>query len=361
MKQKKILFVVPYPVGESPSQRFRFEQYFQILKDHGFEFNIQSFLNSDNWRVFYEKGQLTRKLLALLNGILKRLLLLFSVPSYNFIFIHREAAPIGPPVFEWVISKVLRKKIIYDFDDAIWMTENTNESTIAKIIRWRGKVSSICKWSHRVSCGNHYLQEFAVQFNSQVVYNPTTIDTEKHHNPDLFNKPEKGNNITIGWTGSHSTLKYLSELESVLEKIEHNFSTVAFIVIANKKPDLKLASLQFIQWNEGTEISDLLKIDIGIMPLPDDEWSKGKCGFKGLQYMALEIPSVASPVGVNPNIIQHGINGYLCNNHSEWFSTLASLISDKELRDRIGKEGRKTVIENYSVISNSAGFLTLFS
>ncbi len=167
--------------------------------------------------------------------------------------------------------------------------------------------------------------------------------------------------IRIGWTGSHSTLKYLHEVEGVLAKIISEYSNTEFVVIADRDPVLPaLPSHKFIPWNATTEIQDLMTIDIGIMPLPDDEWAKGKCAFKALQYIALEFPAIASPVGVNNKIIRHGINGYLCKTPLEWEVALKALIEDKVLRVKMGKNGRQIVIDDYSVISNSANFLSLF-
>ncbi len=147
----------------------------------------------------------------------------------------------------------------------------------------------------------------------------------------------------------------------VLHKILQEYPAVEFIVIADRPPSLDIgSSVKFIPWNSETEIKDLLQFDIGIMPLPDDEWAKGKCGFKALQYMALELPAVASPVGVNSRIINHGVNGFLCNTPEEWEEALRKLIEDSDLRKKMGINGRKTVVENYSVLSNSANFLSLF-
>ena len=166
--------------------------------------------------------------------------------------------------------------------------------------------------------------------------------------------------MVIGWTGSHSTLKYLHAIEPVLQKLENQFPFISFLIIADQPPPLHLARLTFIKWNPQTEIADLLKMDIGIMPLPDDEWSKGKCGFKALQYMALEIPSVVSPVGVNTFIINNESEGFLCRSNEEWLLALEKLIIDKNLRIKLGKAGRKKVVEHYSVSSNTSNFLSLF-
>lgn len=357
----KILFIIPYPPGESPSQRFRFEQYLDILKQQGHALRLASFLPPHRWRLFYQRGNTLARLGMILGGFARRIGLLFSAPQYDRIFIHREAAPVGPPFLEWLLAKVLRKKIIYDFDDAIWMTDKINESILERTVRWRSKVSSICRWSHQVSCGNEYLRQYALRFNRNAVLNPTTVDTEGLHNPSQQQPAKDTTRIVIGWTGSHSTLKYLYQLKDVLVRVHQKFPETTLLVIADRPPELELPGLIFRQWSPETEISDLMMSDIGIMPLPDDEWSKGKCGFKALQYMALGIPAVASAVGVNTTIIHHMENGCLCNTEDEWISVLETLIRDAELRQRLGRAGRQTVADRYSVSSNTPTFLSLFA
>ncbi len=355
----KILFLIPYPLKEAPSQRFRFEQYFSLLDKKGI-WRVQSFLNSQNWRTFYNSGNTLGKISALLNGFGKRCYILLYVHRYDFVFIHREAAPIGPPAFEWIIAKVFKRKIIYDFDDAIWLTDKLNEHPLEKIIRNRGKVGEICKWAHKISCGNEYLCNYARRFNNNVVLNPTTIDTTLHQ-PAAKNPFTANDQIKIGWTGSHSTLKYLSALSETFKKLQEKYPQLIIKVIADRPPQLDIADMNFVKWNKLSEIKDLNDIDIGIMPLPDDEWAQGKCGFKALQYMALEIPSVVSAVGVNTKIIDDGVDGFTCQSKEEWITKLKLLIENAELRNKIGKQGRLKVEKSYSVSSNSAKFLSLFS
>jgi glycosyltransferase involved in cell wall biosynthesis len=357
----KILFLVPYPLQEAPSQRFRFEQYFEILVQNGHTIKTQSFLQSHTWQLFFTPGKPLLKAQTLILGFLKRCYALIVALSFDFIFIHREAAPIGPPIFEWIIAKVLRKKIIYDFDDAIWLTDKVNEPRILKLLKWRKKVKAICSWSHKISCGNQYLKNFALKYNSNSIYNPTTIDCEHKHNPTLYKRIKIDKQLVIGWTGSHSTLKYLIAIEPALQKLEHKFPLLSFLIIADQPPSLQLKRLTFIKWNLETEIEDLLKIDIGIMPLPDDEWSKGKCGFKALQYMSLEIPCVISPVGVNEDIIDHGENGFLAATQNEWVSCLSKIIEQPDIRQKIGIMGRQKIINQFSIESNRDNFLSLFS
>ncbi|MGI9543577.1 MAG: glycosyltransferase family 4 protein [Cyclobacteriaceae bacterium] len=357
-----ILFIIPYPLGKAPSQRFRFEQYFRILDSQGIKYEAVPFLDNATWGILYESGNLLRKALAVSSGFIRRLKSLFILGKYEFIFIHREAGPIGPPVFEYLYAKVFRKKIIYDFDDAIWLPNTSDENKLIGKLKWPGKVSLICKWSYKVSCGNEYLCNYARQFNKNVILNPTTIDTENQHNPYLYVKSQLATNkkIRLGWTGSHSTLKYLEEIIPVLKKLEKQIA-FDFLVISNKRPEFQLKSLRFIPWNQETEIEDLMKIDIGLMPLSQDPWVLGKCGFKALQYMALEKPALVTPVGVNKEIVENGISGLHCWSEEEWLESIGLLIEDQNRRKILGKAARGKIENYYSVTSNAPNFLSLFT
>ena len=354
----KILFIVPYPVRQAPSQRFRFEQYLPLLTDHSNQIQIRPFLQTKNWKLFYKKGHTLRKTFFLIRGFIDRLLSLFTVSAYDLIFIHREATPIGPPFFEWFVARVFKKKIIYDFDDALWITDRKDEPKAIRWLKWRSKIKFVCRWSHVVSCGNAYLKSYASMYNSSVVVNPTTIDTQQI-NEEIIKKDHT--KITIGWTGTHSTLKYLHEKEPVLLQIQKKYPTIEFVFISDIKPEFDGVRFTFKQWNLENEIDDLVSIDIGTMPLPDDAWTRGKCGFKALQFMALGIPCVVSPVGVNSKIVDHGVNGFLATSDAEWITSLSYLIENKSLRNSMGVSGQEKIHSHFSVSSNSKNFLSLFS
>lgn len=360
IEKRLVLFIIPYPPTLVASQRFRFEQYFELLAKNGFSLSIHPFFSANQYQKVNGNSYLVTKVLILIVALMNRILLLIKSRSAEFIFIHREASPVGPPFIEWIIAKVLKKKIVYDFDDAIWLTDKTTESPLVKLIRWRSKVAKICKWSYKVSCGNDYLASFARKFNHHVIVNPTTIDTENLHTPDFSEIDKISKEITIGWTGSTSTLKYLNQIESALRTVQQKFKHVSFIVIADREPVLNIPVTKFTPWNKESEVQDLLKINIGIMPLPDDDWAKGKCGFKALQYLALGIPCIASPVGVNTRIIEHNKNGFLASTEADWIEYLSCLITNDTLRKQMGHAGRKKIIENYSVVSNEENFLSLF-
>jgi glycosyltransferase involved in cell wall biosynthesis len=357
----KVVFLCPYPFDQAPSQRFRFEQYLGILQQKGYTYSWHSFYSLQGWDNLYKEGKFLTKSLYIVWGLLRRIFHLATITPASLVYLHREAAPIGPPIFEWIIAKVMRKKIIYDFDDAIWLTDRNDESNLEKALRWRSKVGLICKWSYNVSCGNEYLANYARKFTTNVIVNPTTINTDNLHTPSLTKDiTQNDSGITIGWTGSHSTLKYLKTMEGTITKLQEKYSNLKFLVIADKKPSTTIKRLEFIHWQKETEVADLLKIDIGIMPLPDDEWTRGKCGFKALQYMAMGIPCVVSPVGVNSTIVDHEKTGFIATTENDWLIYLERLIKDYELRKSIGMAGRKKVVGHYSVSSNTSTFLSLF-
>lgn len=355
---RKILFLVPYPLGIAASQRFRFEQYFDVLNENGIAFDLQPFLSHHAFNILYSRGNLIGKLWYTFTGFLRRAYIMLRLGRYDFVFVHREAEPLGLPIFEWVITKVAGKKMIFDFDDAIWLRNLSSGNPLVYYVKRYANANNASSWAYKVSAGNRYLADHASKFNSNVVVNPTTIDTVRHHNEvRRFDDMELP---VIGWTGTHSTIQYLDLLIPILKELENEFK-FKFVVIADRKPDFELDCLEFVKWNKDTEISDLLKMHVGLMPLKDDDWAKGKCGFKALQYMALGIPAIVSPVGVNTEIVDHGVNGFICDQHDEWLQTLRKVLSDPSVLAAMSNAARAKIEDHYSVKSNTPQFLHLFA
>ncbi len=354
---KKVLILAPYPLGEAPSQRFRFEHYLPHFHTQGYQYRFQSFWTKKAWDILYAKGKFPLKVLYLSLGFFRRFYTLLNCHRFEFVFIHREVAPLGPPVFEFIIAKIFRRKIIYDFDDAIWLPNTSEANKISSFLKFHYKVAYICQISWRVSVGNDYLKEYALKFNSNVILNPTVVDTEKRHN--RIKTHDNNHPLTIGWTGTHSTARYLKTIEKALVKLQKEVA-FTFSVISNQPPCLEEINCQFIPWRKESEIEQLLTFDIGIMPLEDEIWEEGKCGFKIIQYLSLGIPAVASPVGVNKNIIADNENGFLVESDDEWLEVLKKLLLNPELRQKLGKKGRDWVAENYSVLRNEALYFSSF-
>ena len=356
-KKKEILFIAQYPENVSPAQRFRFELYKELLYNNGFRVTTQSFLKREEYDIIHEPGFFFFKALAVIKGYIRRATLLFHIKKYSFIFLQRESAPLGPPVFEWLYIKVFKKKLIYDFDDAIWVAQISEHNSFALAFKNVNKVKKICTWAYKISCGNEYLCNYARKYNQNVVYNPTCVDTEKRHN--IISNHDVAR-VTIGWTGSFSTLKYIDPVIPVLKKLQEKYDFDVKI-ICNQKPSFDIKNLHYVEWTEENEVPELATCQIGLMPLTNDEWSEGKCGFKLIQYLSLAIPAVSSPVGVNKKIIEDGVNGYLCNTEEDWYTAIEKMILDKVLRKEMGGAGRKKIIKEYSLLSNKDNFISIFN
>lgn len=292
----------------------------------------------------------------MLASFVRRCMLLPKVKRADHIFIHREAAQIGPPLFEWLIAKVLRKKYIFDFDDAIWIPNYSETNARFQRLKAYWKVPFVIRWAGQVTAGNRFLASYASKFNKNVIVLPTTIDTENHHN--LLSNPQQ-TPIRIGWTGTHTTMHYLDELLPVLIRLNQKHKYL-FRVISNQAPDWNLPNLEYVQWRKESEIEDLAAIQIGVMPLKEDRWSAAKCGFKGLQYMACAIPTVLSPIGVNLTIVKDGENGFFAKSENDWYDILSTLLTDESKRIAIAENGRKRIVEAYSVSSQIETYRNLF-
>lgn len=342
-KKAKILFVCLHRADRNPSQRFRFEQYITALEQAGFQCTFSYLLNQSDDKHFYTPGNYLQKGGILLKSIWKRLREIVG-KKHDIVFVQREAFMLGTAFFEKQFSK--RSKVVFDFDDSIWIQGVSEGNKSLSFLKKPDKTKDIIKAADRIFAGNRYLADYALQWNTHVTIIPTTIDT------DLYCPAEKHtrNTVCIGWSGSFTTLAHFKLSLGALKRIKDKYkSKVEIKVIGDGSYVNEELSIKGLPWRMDTELDDLRKIDIGIMPLEDDEWSNGKCGLKGLQYMSLGIATIMSPVGVNKEIIQEGENGLLATTEDEWVEKLSLLIEDNVLRAGIGAAGRRTVEKFYSV------------
>ncbi len=357
LNMPKVLIVVAHRKGRSPSQRYRFEQYLPFLEEHGFSFTWSPLLNETDDHIFYSQGNFIRKVFILLKGIFIRFRDLYRIKNFDIIFIQREASFFGTSYFEKKARR-LGEKVIFDFDDAIWMADTSPGNKKWEWVKKPEKFAENVSSASVVIAGNAYLAEEAMKYNSNVLIIPTTVDTQKH-----FPKPELRDqaHVTIGWSGSISTIKHFESILPVLKKLKEKYKErLQFKVIGDPHYHNRELNIHGIAWSDETEVDVLNSFDIGIMPLPDDKWAKGKCGLKALTYMACGVATVSSNVGVNAEIIQHGTNGFIANTEEEWVFSLSTLIEDKPLRETLGAKGRERVMEAYSVEANKHKYLTVF-
>ncbi|MDN5215960.1 glycosyltransferase family 4 protein [Fulvivirgaceae bacterium BMA12] len=352
---KKVLFVAAHRPNRSPSQKFRFEQYLSFLKEHGYDYDFSYIISAKDDHILYQPGKYLGKLAIFLKSSFKRWKDAMKASSYDIIFIQREGFMTGSTFFEKRFSKS-KAKVIFDFDDAIWLQDVSPVNNKLAWLKNPDKTKDIIALSDMIFAGNQYLADYASKFNQNIRIIPTTIDTKRY-----TRIPSQKDKVCIGWSGSFTTIKHFEYGLDFLRAIKNKYKDkVYFKVIGDPNYVNEEFSIQGVPWTEESEIKELSEIDIGIMPLPNDEWAKGKCGLKGLQYMALETATIMSPVGVNTTIVRDGENGFLADSTDEWIEKLSQLIESSELREKLGKNGRETVLDNYSVSSQQNNYLKYF-
>jgi glycosyltransferase involved in cell wall biosynthesis len=343
----RILAIVPSTYDTSPGQRFRIEQWEPLLRERGVEITYEPFESDELHNLLYQTGNLTGKLAHVSRRFAHRFSVTNSARQYDAVYVFREAALLGPPLFEWLIKRK-RVPMVFDFDDAIFVSYRSPSNGYLSYLKFAAKTNTICRLASHVMVGNPYLAAYARQFNPRVTIVPTTIDTEKY----TIQSKEPAAAPIIGWTGSFSTVQHLDTLARALQKLAQH-ERFRLRVIGTPEYRLEGVEVEAMRWRARTEVDDLRSVDIGVMPLPDDAWSKGKCGLKALQFMALGIPTVCSPVGVNTEIIQDGENGLIAGTEDEWVEKLSQLLRSIELRKQLGLAGRATVESKYSAIAQA--------
>jgi glycosyltransferase involved in cell wall biosynthesis len=342
LKPKKFLFLPKYP-RRGASSRLRTFQYLPLWEKEGYQVRVSSFFTDKYLRKIY-KHQFPGYFL-LLKCYINRFFTLFSARKYDLIVVEKELFPYLPAIAEWFLSKT--KGYWIDFDDAVFHNYDQKEN------RWLGrlmpkKIDHVMKMANKVIVGNDYLKVRAELAGASSVENlPTVIDPCKYQ----MKKQKMNRRVCIGWIGSPSTFKYLGPMVGVLNWLHENYEIRFVLVNGTGKFNFR-GQTEAIPWTEEGEVAAIHKMDIGIMPLPDNPWERGKCAYKLIQYMACGLPVVASPIGMNKEVVVDGVNGFLADSNAEWILSLQKLIEDPQLREKLGAAGRQKILENYTLGRN---------
>lgn len=324
---KKVYFLIQE--WEHPASRYRVLQYIPFLKESQIEAKVAIFPDSFcKWmKVFSE------------------------LKDYNIVFVQKKR------LWHWQLWYLKRKhiKIIYDFDDAVMYKSPVDGGGRSFKRQWT--FARMVKYSDYIIAGNQYLKSKAMVYNKNIVIIPTSIDTDKYTIKDYNKSKEK---VTIGWIGSKSSLPFLKELIPAFDQLAGEYNFVELKIICSEFFDCKMPIVKKV-WALQDENIDLQDIDIGLAPLPDHEWTKGKCATKLLQYIAVGIPVICSPVGVHNEIIKEGINGFFAASIKEWQEKIDLLINNKALRRTIGLEGKKTLESSFSLKANIPIFINVIN
>jgi glycosyltransferase involved in cell wall biosynthesis len=349
-----ILVLASKAPGLAPGQRFRFEQWAPRLeRDHRIRLTLVPFESARLSQLLYKRGHFAAKALWTGYDFIRRSAVVAKATDYDAVLVFREGALVGPAIYERLIAAT-GKPIIYDFDDSIWSPDQARLNGIFSRLHFYGKTSTLCRLATAVTPGNEFLAEYARKRNRNVVVMPTSIELDEY---PFIPEPAAPAPFVVCWTGSTSTLAHFDHAREPLEQLARQIPLVVK-VICNQPPErgIEGAELRFVEWTAEREAQELGDCHAGIMPLPDDEIARGKCGLKALQYMATGRPVVVSPVGVNTDIITHGDNGFLASTSDQFVSSMMELATKPQLRRTMGARARQTIEQRYSAEVVSRAF-----
>ncbi|MBL8138783.1 MAG: glycosyltransferase family 4 protein [Acidobacteria bacterium] len=338
-------FLALHAPNLSPSQRYRVEAYLPHLQRRGISVEYDWLLDREDLRLFYGRDRAVAKAWIAARAAVERFRQTTVPRAIDLFLVQREAFFLGPAWSERLAQ--VQAPLVFDFDDAIWIRDVSEGNQRFAWLKNIEKCAAIARRAQVTLAGNEYLAAWARQHSSRVTVVPTCIDTDRYAPEEKA--PEKSQ-LTIGWSGSLSTIPHLRTLLPVLERAKRAFGDrIRIRVMGDASFAHPPAEIVGEAWSPEAEMALLREMDIGVMPLPDTAWTRGKCGLKGLLSMAMGAAAVMSPVGVNTEIVQHGVNGFLPASDQEWFDVLAQLIEDPDLRTSIGHAGRATVVDRYSI------------
>jgi len=344
----KLLALSPMP-EEGAGCRFRIAQFIPYLQTHGCDVTLRTLFTPEFFRLVYQPGRYVRKTTGFARLSLDHLLSLRDISQYDVVFMYREIFPIGPALVERFLAAGNRPPIVFDFDDAIFLPNVSYANRLIRVLKMPGKVGSIIQRSAHVVAGNEFLASYARHYNDVVTVIPTSVDTTKFVPRSPGASDRRGGALVIGWIGSPTTATYIAGLDRALRRVRERHSFRLRVSGASSSVTMKGIDVENVPWTLDDEVRLFNTCDIGVYPLADDEWSRGKCGFKAIQFMACGVPVVASAVGVNREIIQDGVNGFLAATETEWVEKIQRLIDDPELRQRMAEAGRQTIERSYSL------------
>jgi glycosyltransferase involved in cell wall biosynthesis len=327
---------------EAASTRQRLLQFAPYLAEHGIEIVARPLLDDAYVRALAQGRRSSR--VAIAASYLRRIGVVASARAYDLIWVHFEAFPWAPGTLERLLA-LSGRPVVADFDDAIFHMYDSHRSPL---VRWLlgNKLRPLLAQASGITVGNDYLRRYVAQFNPAVTVIPTVVDTDRYVPVPRRNDAP----LVVGWIGSPSTWKYVEAVLPIILPVVADAGAI-FRAVGAGPAARAWRDVESVDWQEASEIAEVQRMDIGIMPLPTEDWARGKCGYKLIQYMACSLPTIASPVGVNSEIVGDGETGFLAADADMWRASLSRLLADAALRRRMGEAGRARAVTRYSLAS----------
>lgn len=350
----RVLALIPSEKGYSPGQRGSIELWERVLEPAGVELTYAAFETPKLREILHQGGDQIAKATEMAKSYLGRLRELRRVDDYDAVFVYREAALLGPAFLERLIAR--KKPIIYQLDDPLYIPYKSPSNGYLSYLKFFGKIKEIIRISSVVIVNSSHIRNYAVQFNKNVWQVPSVVDTEQFVYKSFENHTGQ---VCVGWSGSPTTLKNVKMLEEPLQTIS-KMDICDIHLIGGTEFGIEKVRHTAQKWSGETEVEDLRKMQIGLVPLPDFPWNQHKFIMKTAQYMALGIVPVGTPMASNPEVIRHGQNGFLADSTEEWVKYIELLVKDNELRNRLSAAAAADASEKYSLAANADKIVDAF-
>jgi glycosyltransferase involved in cell wall biosynthesis len=353
----RVLVLTPYPYGTTAGPRSSFELWERVLKDAGITLDYAVFETDRLHEILASPGNQLEKATEMGRSYVRFLPAAARAPSYDAVLINREATLIGPALIErWIASR--RTPLIYQLDDPLYIPYRSPSNGVLSYLKFFGKVKSLCRMSSVVLANSPSHVAFAGRYNSNVWEIPSVVDADLYTGwctPPVTN----GRRVTIGWSGGPTTIGNLQVIREPLRTLSRR-SDADLLFIGAKNfglPDIPHTALE---WRGETEVADLRRLDVGLVPVPLTAWTPHKLYLKLVQYMALGIPAVATPLGTNPVIMEDGVTGFLAEGSSDWVQKVERLVENAELREEMGKAAAERAHRGYTLQANADKIVAAF-
>ena len=343
----RVLGLATYPV-EAAATRFRMIQFIEPLAKQGIELSVYPFIDSRLHGSIYNRSQWPRTAAGLALASVRRLRELWRARKADVLFVQREAMMIGPPVIEWLVINLHHCPMVLDLDDATYVSyKSPTYGRLGSMLKWFSKTNDLIRWSRLVTCGNREIAAYVKSKGREAVVIPTVVDTTQFR---PLTERKTADVPIIGWIGTHSTFPYVKSIFPVLERLARDYRfRLRLVGTGEDSVSIPGVEIENLAWKLDREIADFQSLDIGIYPIVEDNWSVGKSCFKAVQYMAVGVPFVVSPVGACQDIAETNETHFVARTDDEWYTYLSRLLSDEPLRRRMGSRGRTFAVQHYSI------------